>query len=64
MFFWNSFAFLMIQFDLWFLCFSKTNLNIEVHGSRIAEATLIMVGPSKTLILEDLRHEQRPILSI
>ena len=32
MFFWNSLAFLMIpgcwQFDLWFLCFSKTSLNI------------------------------------
>ena len=44
--------------------FSKTSLNIEVHGSRIAEAILIMVGPSKTLILEELRHEQRPILLI
>ena len=32
MFFWNSLAFSMIQrlwqFDLWFLCFSKTSLNI------------------------------------
>ena len=44
--------------------FSKTNLNIKVHGSRIAEAILIMVGPSKTLILEELRHEQRPVLLI
>ena len=32
MFFWNSLAFFMIdgcwQFDLWFLCLSKTSLNI------------------------------------
>ena len=39
-------------------------MNIKVHGSRIAEAILIMVGPSKTLILEELRHEQRPVLLI
>ena len=33
MFFWNSLAFSMIsgcwQFDLWFLCLSKTSLNIR-----------------------------------
>ena len=45
MFSWNPLAFMMIQqmleFDLWFLCFFKIQLeHLEVLGSRTVEASL------------------------